>query len=271
MADHASAGNIIRQLRKEHGYTGEELARQTNLSQSKISKIETGQYPHLQLQDIEKILNTLHASSAIRQQITAGFEVQLLGSYRLYRYKYNSPFDTTLEDERKTSFLCSFVMSALPALLQTMEYRGALLKRYELHEEDYMLAMKVCLKRQDLLWDKDHRFHFIIHEAALYSVPANRKVQLAQLDRLERFIGVPHIKVGIVPLEAGLPPVENGNFVLYDQRQLTIMSATSEVRLTDASDIAVYKKIFTELDQKASYEESASHLVQKAVDFFRNR
>ncbi|MEK7152781.1 MAG: helix-turn-helix transcriptional regulator, partial [Patescibacteria group bacterium] len=62
-------GETIRTLRRQRNLTGEELARKAGLSQSKISKIETGQYRNLQIKELEIVLNILDAPKTIRQQI----------------------------------------------------------------------------------------------------------------------------------------------------------------------------------------------------------
>lgn len=128
--------------------------------------------------------------------------------------------------------------------------------------------MKETIQRQDLLWDQRHTFHFILQQTALYTKPANYAVQLAQLDRLERLTDVPNIKIGVVPLEAGLPVTENATFALYDNERLMKTVANGDIRSSDPQDIALHARIFADLDRRALYYDEAKKYIRQAISYF---
>lgn len=183
---------------------------------------------------------------------------------------YRSPLwnGSVYERERHTTILRVFCFSLPPALLQTMAYRRAVLKSSILSQEEFKHYMNETVKRQDLLWDSNRQFHFIFHGAALFTAPAGREAQIAQLDRIERFIGTPHIKLGILPLESGMLPLDHGPFVLYDSRLMVTILTNYETESEDPREIAEGIKLFGDLERLACYGSEARLLVRGAIERF---
>jgi transcriptional regulator with XRE-family HTH domain len=261
-------GRTLRELRKSQGMTGTVLADKTGLSQSKISKIETGANPHILLEDAEKILNILDTPETIRQQILRQIDDGPNRNMKFRPLHISHAFGRSYELERNASQVCVFTYNVLPALLQTLEYRKSLLENYNLIPEKIAEIMSTSLKRQELLWRKDCRFHFVLPEAALYTRLAGVSMQHIQLDRLCQFSGLANIKIGIIPLEAGLCPAENGNFAIYDSRALIMCVGTGEIESNDFKDLNQHQRIFAELAQIASYGDNALSLIRKASEHF---
>lgn len=267
MTNDKHIGQLIKGLRRQRNMTGEELGKRVGLSQSKISKIEIGFYEQLHLKEVDAILNILDAPKTIRQHIYKLMDRAQLSTpgIRPYRLQYRSEY---YELQLKTLYLRMYVINSIPALLQTADYRLASLKRYGVTQEETKLKMKAALKWQDLLWDTKHTFHIILLQAALYTLllPASRHI--AQLDRIERLIDLPNVKIGIIPVEAGLPLPENGLFVLYDENVLIKPMADYEIESIDPDDIALHLKIFRELDRLAYYNDEAKAYIRKAMAHF---
>lgn len=266
MSDRLHIGQAIRDLRRQRNMTGEELGKRAGLSQSRVSKIETGAGANLQPAQAEKILNILDAPQTIRQQIQLA--LQQTEAVQIRRIKGSFPFEQSLRELRRTKMLRVFTINLIPAMLQTTEYRQAHLSRVDMPGPDFRIAMRTTLKRQDLLWDKRRRFHFIIHETALYTTPGDRAVQIAQLDRLDRLIGTRNIKVGIIALESGTFPVDITSFSVHDEQRVAKAVADADIVSHSAQDIADYLKIFAALDKLADYGDSARTLIHKAIDYF---
>jgi hypothetical protein len=172
------------------------------------------------------------------------------------------------KDNLKTTLTRVFSPYNVPALLQTNEYRLALLKGLGAPEDDAEI-LKFSAQRQELLWDTKRQFHFIMHQAALYNAPPGQKrLSLEQIDRLERFMGLPNIKIGFVPLEAGMPAVEFGPFALLDERLLATGTIEGDMHSANSKAIALHGRIFAELSQRAVYGEEAKQLIQASIKYF---
>jgi transcriptional regulator with XRE-family HTH domain len=259
-------GQTIRSLRRSKKMTGLELAGRVGLSQSKVSKIETGDTRPTS-RELENILNILNCPKTIRQQIAAVYELNAELPSSKYRPILDKP-DAVFKREQAAAHLRYCVFGVIPALLQTAAYREALLSHWKLSPKELVQKMQETMKRQDLLWDRKHTFHFIMHETALYTTPGSREVQFAQLDRIERLCGARNIKIGILPLEAGLlTAVTSTAFVLYDNRLIIQELAHREHMSDDPEDIAEHIRLFSELDKKACYKAEATNLIHKAMQF----
>jgi hypothetical protein len=124
--------------------------------------------------------------------------------------------------------------------------------------------MRESFLRQDLIWEKTCNYEFLIHEAALYSIPATAQDQLAQLDKLERLIGLSNIEIGIVPTAAGLPMLEPSNFVMYDKRHILRSAGVIEIESQDAETALQYAQFFEELSLRTRFGRDAAQLINKA-------
>ena len=149
-----------------------------------------------------------------------------------------------------------------------MEYRQAILRTYGLSEKDILGRLKICIDRQELLWDKNHSFHFIIHESALYSTLGTHQIQRVQLSRVERHIGAPNIKIGIIPFMSSLPNIDGHSFSVFGNDQLAIPVVGSEIWSKDAEIIVNHLKAFKQLERLAHYGDEARDLLNKAIDHF---
>jgi transcriptional regulator with XRE-family HTH domain len=266
MTERLRIGETIRSLRRQHDMTGAELGKKVGLSQSKISKIETGTITNLKIAEIEKILNILEAPQDIRQRsvVLLGRTDTSLTQQLNAKYYFEKP----LKRELSTKLLRGFSFFAVPALLQTLEFRQALLKKIPIKDSDIRFAMRMIVQRQELLWDKKHHYHFILHETGLYSAFSTPSVQLAQLDRLLQMMGLSNIRFGILPLEAGCGPIETCPFVVYDESRLIKCQAGADILSNDTDEIDTYLKIFAALEKKADYGDNARALIRKAMDYF---
>jgi transcriptional regulator with XRE-family HTH domain len=148
-------GRAIRTLRRQQNLTGEELARKAGLSQSKISRIETGASINLKTEEVKKILHILNAPQTILQRAMTTMDGRrTTNQTRLVKWQY--PVRESLDELRKTSQLRVFTINLIPALLQTIEYEEARFGHLDLAADDVRLAMRTTSMRQDMLWDKRH-------------------------------------------------------------------------------------------------------------------
>jgi transcriptional regulator with XRE-family HTH domain len=261
-------GHIIRSLRKERQLTGDQLGKQAGLSQSKISKLECGYLPSPETETVANILDILQASQEIRQQVDllqAQLSMQKLGNHALYSFSYQ---DLVLK-ERQAVSIHVFVLNMIPALLQTPAYRSASLSGMGLSEEAVTRIMHESMQRQDLLFNPKIDHVFLIHETALYTRPSTISVQLVQLDRLERLVGMEHCEIGLLPTQSGLSIFELPNYIMYDAKELLYAIGPIEAYSKESKLLQQYILAFSELRQKAYYGNEAIVLIRKAVDYFR--
>ena len=268
MKEHASIGQVIRELRRARNMTGEELGKRVGLSQSKISKVESGAGANLAPEGLKRVLAVLDAPQTVRQQAMAMLDQRHDVQVRRFRTQSTAIHEQSLKNLQDTTLLRTFTFSLVPALLQTVAYREVFLRHTALAGNDMQKNLRLTLKRQDLLWNKNRHTHFITHEAALYSSPGDRDTQVGQLDRIDRLADSRTIKIGLIALETNMPPVDLSSFTLFDERILVRSVAGADITSTDRDDIAEHLKIFALLDRVAEYGDGARTIVRKAMDHF---
>jgi len=260
-------GKLLKDLRRQQNLTGVILGEKVGLSQSKISKIETGAYQPT-IEEIEKLLNILKPSEIIRQQIHNTYNAQK-SLHEGKTYTMNFRYDAHAFDvEQKAKEVRVFCMTQTPALLQTASYREGLLRHFDLSEEEIKDNLRTTLGRQDRLWAKGRSWHFLILETGLYTAAAGALAQREQLDRLERLISTSQVTLGIIPYNVGFAVVDVSTFVLYDTHHVSMCVAGVDIMSTDSGDVRRHQKLFDELHRKAVYGQEAISLVRAAYDHF---
>ena len=97
-----------------------------------------------------------------------------------------------------------FEPAIIPGLLQTAEYaRARFAEGVQLFNtpNDIDYAVRTRMQRQEMLYRRDKRFHFVLTEAALRYRRCAIEVLLAQLDRLMSLSALPNVKLGIIGFE----------------------------------------------------------------------
>jgi len=255
-------GKVISEYRKKQQLTGSELASMMQLSQSKISKIETGYYSQLRPVEIQKIMNILKVPVIISQQILRSItdDTQKHDVRRYYEYSFFSGLSAEIAS-KTVRIYCNTIV---PALLQTTSFRKAFSVANGI-EDQLPTELQQIMLRQDQLWEGTRKYELIMPEMVLYSFFASREVHLGQLDRIERTIGAPNVRIGIIPLEAGTVPSEYGAFALYDERMVVDAITTGEVESTSRNAIRGHLEIFERLSRIAYYGDDAVALIRKAA------
>jgi transcriptional regulator with XRE-family HTH domain len=155
----------LRELRKRADLTGDRLARRCNMSQSQISKFETGKKTP-KLVDVERILRALDAPPEVVAEITALARIantewqDKRSSWRRGMEKRQSEL-AALESE--ATELRYFLSSMITGLLATPEYIRASLGHTP-GDSSKTVARK--LERQAVLYDTTKHFTFLLTEQA---------------------------------------------------------------------------------------------------------
>jgi transcriptional regulator with XRE-family HTH domain len=255
-------GRIVRDIRKQRGMTGVELALKVGISQSIISKIENGHYAKVDPAELERILNILEAPASIlqRMQGSASYFSAKAGEQRMRSLMS----ETTHKDELVAKCIRCYANNVLPAIVQTRRYR----KRYmEVGGIDASSLDKVShlMERQDMLWEGGRRYSIIVPQSVLYSSFVPASAMRAQLDRLERIASLPHVQMGVIPLTAGMPLIDFSSFVMYDDQLMVVALPTGENR--NSSEVTTYLKVFESLEALACYGAAAVALIRQAMDY----
>lgn len=262
-------GGRLRELRLDARLTGRDLAARNGWQPSKVSKIEAGKQTPADI-DLEA-----WAIACGHPELTADLVATLRtldGHYvefrRLFRAGQRAKQESLAEIEADTKVIRNFESVFVPGLLQTPEYaRARLGERLQSlgAADDLDAAVAARIQRQGILYRPQHRFHFVVTEAALRYRLCSNDVLAGQLDRLVTLSILTTVRFGVLPFETRLPVAPVHGFHLYDDRIVLVEHFTAELQLTQPQETAAYGELFGLLAGEARYGADARIIITRAL------
>jgi transcriptional regulator with XRE-family HTH domain len=267
-------GAELRRLREKTGLSGRELAGLVGISQSKVSRIESG----AALPTAPEVTNwasAVVASDSEREMLT-----MLTDKAYTNVEPWSDPLsgqprgqDVILEMKDKSTVELAYQPSVIPGLLQTAEYARRLFALLQPPYAKDAIAAKVAerLNRQTILFDPARRFEFLITEAALRLRlgPAPSAVMAAQLDRIATLSTLENVSIGLIPLDAPALTLVTHGFVIFEvadrDPDTLVLAETVHAHLTMSKpdDVALYQQHWSLLKKQAVSGPAASDLVTR--------
>ena len=168
-------------------------------------------------------------------------EVQHAEWQRVMRTGLRPRQQALIEWDQRTRLFRAFEATVVPGLLQTAEYARARfaegIRRLKL-PNDINDAVAARVRRQEILYRPDKRFHFVLTEAALRFRLCPPEVMLGQLDRLVSLSQLPNVRLGIIGFETQYATSPWHGFWLYDSERVLIetFSASLDLRQPQRSN-----------------------------------
>jgi transcriptional regulator with XRE-family HTH domain len=267
-------GARFRQLRKDAGLTGKQLAERLGWSQPKVSRIERGQRTPSE-EDLLGFARLIGATDEVADELLtrvrtvhsvhAAWRRQLAGGAAVGQHDI-------LELEVSVRLVRAFEPAVIPGMLETDDYARKLfddvVELYGL-PNDAEEAVRIRLRRRQLLHDPAKRFEFIIGEAALRSQVCPPAVMRAQLDLVRALSNLETVEVSILPTDAKLPFLPLHGFWIFDDELVSVETVHTRVEARDPSEVALYLRVFDLLKAAAHGGEAARALLTRAIEDWR--
>lgn len=211
----------LRSLRIEAGLSGRQLSEAAGWSQSKVSRIEGGQQMP-SAGDVIVWAESLSLSTEVRDELLEMQQQARVGMAtwrdRIRRGQVDVQQDFVALSA-KASLVRHFEITAIPGLLQVPAYARRILEEVqEIHGAaavDVSSAVAERMRRQQVLYDPEKTFEFLITEPALRWQICPSPVMREQLDRLQTVIGLERIRFGVIPLSAQIRWLPVNSVVIY--------------------------------------------------------
>ena len=270
--DRENLADTLKQLRKAAGLSGERLAARTAMSQSKISRIESGRaLPSVA--DVERIMRALEVPSDARGDILAAARsanvdyVSARSAARAGIWRRQAEIKALCESSKTVRHFLPVMPSGL---LQTADYaRAALTPVIEGNPaRDIERAVRARLDAQAALNDESRRFHFLLTEQA---VRLKRAPALVMADQLRHMIEVaqrPNVDLAILSESALVGASPLNIFVVYDERFVTVEIFSGSVALRDYRDVSYHLNVFEYFRERAASGDEAVQILSSAADDF---
>lgn len=269
-------GSELRRHREQAGVSGRQLAERIGISQSKVSRIETGAAIPT-VPQVKAWAAAVGASSGTAQTLLVLTDAT---------YTEVHPWGDAMRDqihlqddiqdlENRTGLKRIYEPSVIPGLLQTAEYarRVFTMFRPAYAERDIPAVVAGRLDRQVALFDPARRFEFIITEAALRWRIGPVGLLRSQLDRISSLSTLENVSIGLVPQAApAFTHVPHG-FVIFeaadeeDDALVLVETVDSSHTVSATHLVALYHHHWSLLRQMAVYDDDARDLLaQVAAD-----
>ncbi|MFC4056186.1 helix-turn-helix domain-containing protein [Actinomadura syzygii] len=263
-------GKRLRELRQAAKLSGRQLAESLSWPPSKVSKLENGRQTPTEddIRSWARITNNEEEAEALLASLHT-LEVQHAEWRRVLSAGLKPHQQELVDWDERTRLFRAFEVSVVPGLLQTAEYARARfaegIRRFQV-PNDINEAVATRMKRQEILYRPDKRFHFVVTEAALRFRLCSPAVMLAQLDRLIALSALSNVKLGVIGFETQYVTSPWHGFWLYDHERVLVETFSAGLDLRQPQEIEQYGQIFDQLAAVASYGRSARAILQRVID-----
>src|SRR5256886_16568655 len=179
-------GKRLRELRSAAGFSGRQLAELLSWPPSKVSKLENGRQTPSD-DDIREWTGATNSEDETEALLASlhTLEVQHAEWQRILRTGLKPRQQEHIQWDQRTRLFRAFEATVIPGPLQTAEYaRARFAKSISVFKvkNDIDEAVQARVRRQEILYRPDKRFHFVLTEAALRYRLCAPGPMLGQLD-----------------------------------------------------------------------------------------
>jgi transcriptional regulator with XRE-family HTH domain len=268
-------GLELRQLREDANLTIEQVATRLEVSDSKISRIETGQ-----VSATPRDVRDMAALYGVTGQRVENLK-QLARETREKPW-FNQYSDTTIfaEFEAEASTILAFSPMILPGLFQTSDYARAIIRgiRYDLPPEEIDRRLEFRMKRQARLTETTPpQLWVVIDEAILQRIIGDPMIMHHQLKSLVETARLPHVTLQVLPFVGGVHAGLDGPFMIVrfsepTDRDVVYFEHTEfEHYIDDPPAIMLYVSIFDQIRAAAMKPDDSLELLSRRADELGSR
>jgi transcriptional regulator with XRE-family HTH domain len=266
----ASLGIRLRDIRRDAGLSGTELARLSGWLPSKITKIEHGRQTPSE-EDLRMWCDHCQAPAELPDLIAAvrSIETQFAEWRRIIRGGIRRRQQASAAVYERTRLFRIYEPAVVPGLLQTHEYAVAVLStsiNFFRVPDDAEESATARLERQQVLTHGDRHFHMLLGEQSLHTNVGGNEVMAGQLDHLLKSLRLPRLRLGIIPMDAPYRVPLNNGFWIMDEALVQFDTYSAELSLVRPDEIALYGRAFERLAALAVYGAEARATIARTLD-----
>ena len=258
-------GLRLRNLRKDAGLTGRELAAVTGWHFTRISKLEHGAQAPTD-RDIRAWCAACGAEDQAADLIAQARAIESM--YVEFRRRARSGVKQLMLAFQKTYERAEqfriYEHNVIPGLFQTADYIRAMLSfwmRFLNTDNDIDEAVAARLERQTIIYESRRRFTVVLEENALRTWFGTSETMAGQLDRLLTVMTLPNVALGIVPTMIEREAVGSAGFWIFDDKLVTLETPSASIEVSQPQEIALYESMFDMLRQSAVYGRDARAII----------
>ena len=262
-------GAELRRLREAAGLTIDRVAEALECSQSKVSRIETGQVSATP-RDVRDMLELYQVDDA---QLEAMVQIAREARQRGWWYRFVDVPDGVpayVGLEAAATSIDIYMSLIVPALLQTADYARAVISgvRPDLPAEEIARRVELRMSRQELL-DQDNppALRVLLDDTVLRRPVGGPQVMGRQLRRLVEAGARPAVTLQVLPIGTGAHAGMDGPFTIFgfpapaEPDVVALDSAADALYLESAEDLRRYRRVFERLLPSALTPEESTAFI----------
>lgn len=270
----------LKRLRDLGGMSGRDLAQRIGISQSKVSRIESGAVVP-SLPEVTAWGEELGVSVEVQERLTALTEAAYdeVHPWRAALERRGNLQENVQDLESTATRVYTFQPAIVPGLLQTAEYGRRVIAMFHQQYGGSDPAAEVAgrLHRQLALYETNRHFDFLITETALRWRPGPPSLQVAQLDRITSLSTLDNVTIGLLPLDAEATALTTHNFVVYEgdggpaDASVAVETIHADMTVDTAEHVALYRSRWEQLTRAALFDDEAQEFLRDVVADLRTR
>lgn len=266
--------NLLRKIRDDAGFTSAGKAGDLiSVSQATVSRWESGrQVPTPE--DADWYARELHAPADVRRQL-----IQMVQDLH-QQHRAPTPTQVTLtqtaaherrvlRNEKRASRISWFHPLLLPGTLQTPDYVRAVMSSGTLSPQQVDERTAARLERAKVLDETHRQFKFVLTNGALGWRVGSPNVMASQLDHIVRAGLRRNVRIGVIPPATEVDVFPPCGFDIYDDTTVVVGVVGGAEYYNDRKRVALYVKMFTQLEQLAVFGDEARAELQRIADEYR--
>ncbi len=263
-------GARLRHLRKAAGLTGQQLAQATGQHFTRVSRVENGVQAPTE-RNIRDWCAACRAEDQAAELIATARSVEsaYLEWARQSRAGMRRLGDLhSIATYRRTTTFRIHEPTVMPGIFQTEAYIRRMLAFWYAFldapdDADATVAMKA--ERTAVALTPAKRIAVVLGEQAIRTRRGSPDEHADQLTHLLTVMRLPFVSVGIIPADAQRYALASIGFWIFDDNAVALETPTAALKVTRPQEIALYAKMFDQLQREATYGNDARRLVAEVL------
>jgi transcriptional regulator with XRE-family HTH domain len=258
-------GSVLARMRRVKGLTGAELGRLAGISQSKVSRIESGKATP-NPDEVARLVEALGGNEQLVQLLRERAETadNRDTDWRPVPLRVASVQEDLGEWEGAAKTLRAFDPTLIPGLLQTSEYARAIMATVQSliltdsvdnMESAVLEAVSARMRRQEVLSLPAGSFRFVMSEAVLANRVCSAVDMIGQIARLQEIRDrYENVVIRIVPegVTPAIPPIHG--FELFDDALVVVDTFNAALTSRGKLDTRLYRRVYDAFEAQSTAE-----------------
>lgn len=257
----------LRRLRYDAGLSGIEAARRARLSQSTVSRLETGRRAPT-VKEVSALCKAYRAPAEVRAALQAIARDLQEGttSARIVLQRPREMQERIGRIEQSSTLIRGFQPAMVIGLVQTLDYARAMMSGRV--TGDTLEQLTQSRRERQAILDTERQLTLLHAEGSLRWHIGSPAIMATQLDHLAELTRHPNLRLGVIPWERPLHIHARHAFHLYDTHTVIVGTESGTAFITDPVEVAAYDRRFAELEQVAVFGHEAARVFQRvAADY----